>query len=379
MALTFMTLRSMMLSVILGIAFLSRSQSPTAGGQVKPEEAVPTFSISFQTEEEITGLSLSPAILFPIQCTSDGTAFLNMLRLPDFRTRLLLSVSLSRETHTFLPEQAPGLYDMRVEDSYVSEKNVIFPVEAAEQEERGKQVVLKPNGETEETLRNLKEHHKYLLRFARDGSFLWSSRIDDLQRFEVERLGLFASGTMLVYGHDSMSHEPGLALLKEDGTLLTYLEPPARALPKSAFLRESDGTESIRVAPTQLVPSGPFLLILQNSIPENTRHVSESSTTYPLLEVSESGRIRPIQPKLPEHVHVERLIASDDNIYARGTGPDRFIYEIDRQDGKVLARFQEPSSTAFVACVHDGQFVAFNHADGHSLSPLVGSGRESMR
>jgi hypothetical protein len=143
--------------------------------------------------------------------------------------------------------------------------------------------------------------------------------------FAVQRVGLFPSGAFLAFGFDEQDHSPKLAMLKEDGTSLKFLEIRKDDAPESMFgTRVGSGKgPAVYIAPTQRVPHGDFIIIVQNK------------TRFPLLEVNEAGAIRVIQPKLPEDVRIDTLVPSDENLYAQvNPANDGSVYELNGQDGR---------------------------------------------
>ena len=115
--------------------------------------------------------------------------------------------------------------------------------------------------------------------FSRDGQYKRTVEIDDA--FSIQNVGVFPSGIILAFGFDESDYSPKLAMLKQDGTLLKFLEIPKGDAPDSMV----GGRDSPRrgvLAPSELVPEGHSIFIVQNK------------TTFPVLEVSEGGTIRAI-------------------------------------------------------------------------------------
>jgi hypothetical protein len=181
--------------------------------------------------------------------------------------------------------------------------------------------------------------------------------------FSVQRVGVFPSGTFLAFGFDKQDHSPRLALLQDDAKFLRFVEIPKGDAPETMFeMKDSAGKGvAVYIAPSQLVPHGDSILIVQ------------SKTEFPLLEVNEAGMIRAIHPKLPEGTQIDTPIASDQNLYALvDPKDDGDIYELNAQDGAVIRRFALPDGPGSpVACVHDGKFLSFEYGEG-KLVPLIG-------
>jgi hypothetical protein len=176
---------------------------------------------------------------------------------------------------------------------------------------------------------------------------------------------MFPSGAFLAFGYDQKDHSPKLAMLKDDGTLMRPLEIGKGEAPESLFgTKDGSGNgPAVYITPSQLVPEGHSILVVQNK------------TTFPLVEVSEAGEIRAIHPALPKEMQIEGVIASDQNLYARvNPASDSSIYELNAHDGTVLRRLglADGRAGSSVACVHDGKFLSFEHGEG-KLIPLVGT------
>jgi hypothetical protein len=323
------------------------------------------YSISFERQDPITGVAASPAIALPLQCTSDGTAFVNMVlqsSLNSVPVEQLVSIPPSGEAHEFRLDQLTDLYDVLQKGYYASESTVAFLVIAASEDKQGKEAYVTSDGTKHEVTRNLADRHDYIVIFDREGNYKKKLQMDDT--FAVQRVGAFPSGAFLAYGFDKQDHSPRLALLQDDAKFLRFLEIPKSDAPESMLgMKDSaDKGLAIYIAPSQLVPHGDSILIVQNK------------TKFPLLEVNEAGMIRAIHPKLPKGAEVDTLISSDQNLYAVvNPKDDGAIYELSARDGTVLKRFALPDGPGSpVACVHDGKFLSFEHGEG-KLVPLIGT------
>ncbi len=273
-------------------------------------------------------------------------------------------MSRSGKAITFpLDQVTEQLFDVRETDHYASDSVVAFLIDAASENKPEKKVYTKPDGTEGEYTRNAAERRPYIITFDRNGEHKKTVETDvDLR---LNHLGVFPSGDFLVFGYDKKDHSPKLAMLKEDGSLSRWLRIQKGDAPDS-MMGTKDGSgkgDAVYVAPTELVPDGHSILVVQNK------------TTFPLLEVTEAGEIRAIHPRVPQEMRVYGLIGSDSNLYARVNPEDNgSIYELSAADGKVLRRFQlEKGNVASgVACVHDEKFLSFEHGDG-KLIPLVGT------
>jgi hypothetical protein len=271
----------------------------------------------------------------------------------------LVTVSTAGEVHDFRLDQVSDLYDVLQKGYYAANSSVTELVIAAVEEKRTKEMFVASDGSKHDVTTNPAEHHDYLLIFDARGEYRSRIQIDDT--FAIVRAGLFPSGSLLALGFDKRDRSPKLLMLKGDGTLLRLLEIPKGDAPPEIFGRrdESKKDAALYIKPTQLVPYRNSIVVVQND------------SAFPLLEVSESGEVRVIRPKLPAGERIGRLIPGDANLYAESnSGSDAHIYEISAADGAVLRRIDPGRDD--VACIHDGKFLAFNQSDG-KLVPLVGT------
>jgi hypothetical protein len=156
-------------------------------------------------------------------------------------------------------------------------------------------------------------------------------------------------------------------MLKEDGTLLKFLEIPKGDAP-SSMVGGNDSPRRGVIAQSELVPEGRSILIVNNK------------TTFPVLEVSEGGAIRAIHPKLRMGEQIEAAIPSDRSLFVivspetieRGSGG--VIYEVNPQDGSLLKRFELSSdrTPSDMACIHERKFLSLDYGDSEVV-PLFGS------
>ena len=211
---------------------------------------------------------------------------------------------------------------------------------------------------------NAAKQHLYIVSFSRNGKYK-RDEIEDA--FSIQNIGVFPSGIVLAFGFDKSDDSPKLAMLKEDGTLLKFLEIPKGDAPGS-MVGGHDSPSTGVIAQSELVPEDRSILIVQNQ------------TTFPVLEVSEGGTIRAIHPKLPKDQQTEAAIPSDRGLYViaspetKERGSAGVIYEINPEDGSLLRRFELSAAlnASNVACIHEGKFLSLDYGGGQVM-PLLGS------
>src|SRR5207249_4850899 len=98
----------------------------------------------------------------------------------------------------------------------------VFLIRAASENKPLTRTWTKPDGSKSEYSDNRAERRLYLLFFDRDGNYKKTSEVD--VGFNVQRIGVFPSGTLLAFGDDETDHSPKLAMLKDDGTFTRFLQ-----------------------------------------------------------------------------------------------------------------------------------------------------------
>ena len=230
------------------------------------------------------------------------------------------------------------------------------------------------SGGRRESAKDRPERHDYLVVFDREGNYQKKTQLDSALR--ITHVSPFSSGSFLAYGYDVVDRGPKLAMLKDDGSLLKFLEIPRGDAPESvAQTKDGSGKgPAAYLAPAQFVPQGQYIYFLQ------------ADSDYPILRVSVGGAIESIRPKLPDGARIAALIPSDENLYAivhsaeaSGKPMEESILELNPQDGTVLRQLRvgKDESAFEVACVHDKRFLMFHHGEGQ-LIPLVGTAQPAI-
>ena len=358
-------------ALLVGLSLPLCAQSVPKNIAAKEQQSAPKYSIDFIEGEPVAGIGAIHAFSMPLECSSDGTLFVSAVQslnagsppanLAPFQPpMLMISVSPTNEAHSFPLNNIPDLSDITQVADYPTDSSVVFLLSAASEDKKEKRTYVGSDGQRNETTVNTAPHHFFLVLFGRDGTYSKTIQVED--PFEITRIGQFPTGMYLAYGYDRTDHSPKLALLKEDGTLLKYLEAPKGGTPESA-VRQPKSSGAFFVSPTQFAGQAHSIYLLQNK------------TDSPILEVSESGAVRVIKPKLRDGLKIDMLIPSDQNLYGRMSDTkDGSIFEFDENNGDVLKRFdaKKDQSGRDIACVHDNKFLSFKQVQGR-LIPLSGN------
>src|SRR6185437_8364133 len=115
------------------------------------------------------------------------------------------------------------------------------------------------------------------------------------------------------------------------------------------------------VSPTQFAGQAHSIYLLQNK------------TDSPILEVSESGAVRVIKPKLRDGLKIDMLIPSDQNLYGRMSDTkDGSIFEFDENNGDVLKRFDAKKGSVWYGyCLRARQQISFLQASAGQADSTI--------
>lgn len=371
----------MRISTLVLALLIAGSPAPTMAWQGSPLQSLdqssnptPLYRVSFERGDVIVGVNSTSAVQLPFKCASDGTIFVTFVGGVSASSGLLpplvlpqqfVSVTPPDHGQVFRLDQVPELFISSEIDHYPSDSEVVFLVRASRENKPEKRTVSwgKEGAKREYTV-NAAEQHFYVVSFSRDGQYRRTAEIDDA--FSIQNVGVFPSGVILAFGFNKSDYSPKLAMLKQDGTLLKFLDIPKGDVPDS-MVGGRDSPHRGVLAPSELVPDERSILIVQNG------------SRFPILEVSEGGTIRIRHPKLLTGEQVEAAIPSDRGLYVIASPDttqrrsDGVIYEVNPEDGSLLRRFELTAGRASdVACIHSGKFLSLDYRDG-KVVPLHGS------
>lgn len=186
-------------------------------------------------------MNSTPAVELPFKCTNDGTIFVTFeggvpansgLMPPLIPAQQFVSITPPDRAQVFRLDQIPELFVSKEIDHYPSDSEVVFLVRASRENKPEKRTVSwgKEGAKREYTV-NAAEQHLYIVSFSRDGQYKHTVEIDNA--FSIENVGVFPTGIILAFGFDKSDYSPKLAMLKQDGTLLKFLEIPKGDAPDS--------------------------------------------------------------------------------------------------------------------------------------------------
>ena len=303
------------------------------------------INIPFKQVEAASGVAASPVTTYPMECSPDGTAFLEMMLPPHFTEQEIYSISVTKGIHKFAPASISDLHRIQVLRYYPGSSGVLFLIRAAEEEPEAGHGA---------------RYHYYIATFDTDGQYKGRIQLDE-SLFALGQLAGFESGVFAAYGMDMDTRHLALGLINSDGSLLRFLEPPS-ALKKwwyTSTTKYSDpGGPPPSFPNTQMVPFRDRILLV---------HINSKA---PVLEVHESGEVREVKLSLPEGQVINSFIAAQNRWYVRtldesaaaaergSMSPN--LFEVDPETGLPVAQLRpEGVLSGEIACLQDGSFIAF--------------------
>ncbi len=352
------------------LAVVGQEATPAPATPRFSSPAVPVVNIIFR-QDEIPAIAIGDHAVwdYPLQC-GGGRYFIDLFLPPNYEERQLYAFSKDHTAVRYSIRSARDLFNV-VEKAYLpTDSGVTFLVTATRSDRKGKYIIRRRDGSTEERTGPVGEFQDFLVRFDRDGICRGAAEID--RSLMVSSIAMFDSGTYLVLGQTVRDHLLQLAVLDSDGTLLRLIDP-GRTLEKTAKM-EGKAIENLPygVAPwVQLLKFRGRLLVVPHS--KGT-----------VLEVSPGGDVRTMKLRIPVGLEIDSFLASADHWYVRVGDPIKMneaqntsknrMFELDPETGEVLRELKaEDITVGEIACEEDGEFVAFRLSETGSLMVLRGN------
>jgi len=283
-----------------------------------------------------------------------------MLAPPDFKEEqgYLLTADGARKLDIGAANDLSG---KEIIDWYPSESGALALVLAGESSQGG-------------TSANSGPRHYYVVTFGTDGAYKSQVKID--ASFTPSKIAGFDSGILLAYGADRNTDQPTLALLKQDGSVLRYLQLDTSV--RNWYASKTDSNESASRSPITL-PSGQL-----TPYSDSVLLVSQGST-LPVFAIREDGSIRAVRVAIPDGYTLDSIITRPQQWYvrfrARPLEAERTtsdapspLFEVNPEEGTLIERLSPVGVRADeVACFQRGNLIAFRRgADGKLIGMSAG-------
>lgn len=364
-------MKSIGFAILFASAATVAAQSPAVAQKpASPDESVarqieiPTKSLEFKISSGPPALSISPLTTLPVQCTSDGALFLDMLDPKDPAKHTVVSIEGDR-VQTYSPKSIPGLNDIYVMSFFPADSAVGFLV-------RGTTEAPGPPGPgTSPAGVAWSKYHYYIAEFNRDGSY--KKTIRPAVTYPLSRFAILPSGEFLVTGYDRLNSAAHLLLLDQSGQVAHEFDLPA-------FRTAADGNapyasvDSMRNS-SRLMGSVLFTPYGQDIL------AWRAGGNDPVLEIGVGGTFREVSLQSPPGAELVSLIPATDRwVGLLRSGPaaegapynqtDYAWYEFIPTDGGISAKLLQPEDGPFrsAACERNGTYITFERdKDGRAV------------
>lgn len=326
-----------------------------------PHLEVPLQSIFFSKPKILSQVSASPLIVDPMQCSSDGTSFVEMVPGGDLSNRTLYSVTSEGEVSRFERNIFPGLKNIRLLSYYPAENRVVTLLSAVEKNTSNDVVNLESKAAADE------KRAFYLIVQDRKGSLQgqWKLHL----RIQPVQVASLDSGKFLILGIEPTNRNPELELVDTDGTFIRTLDIEGVQYDHAQSISETFGKkrEDLQAVLSwgRFVPYRDRILLVQGG------------SLLPVFEIGESGILRSLKLQVPSGMQIESAVASDGRWIIRMKGAEQLhrlsnqevvygtpplLYEIDPNNGNIVRQLLLPPdiSANEITCAVRDRFIALH-------------------
>ncbi len=316
-------------------------------------ENLPVRQLQFGTPVQVEAVEAYPAMLLPIPCTADGTAFLAMLVPPSARTEIY--AIRGKQASVAAGDKIPELRDVVIENFFPSETEIAFLVRGTPLKETAD---TQPRADTPQ-----RPQSSFAAIFDRSGKFKQLTALPANMSFSS--IGILNAGDLIVAGLGITNQTPRLLILSSDGKIERAIDQP---LPAAA--RSGGFSSVLAAAATQFVSHGDQVLAWR------------VESNDPVLEIGPGPAVREVRLTLPKGAVISDMLSSGSKdpwiVHAVASkseqDPNHSItdrgvyYELSALDGSLIRelKFSDPSIGA-LACKISDHYVSFNTNDKKQL------------
>jgi len=319
------------------------SNAPMGGAGMAWKQA----TVLFSNAKPVLGLPLGSGKPM-VRCGSDNTAFFNLAGSSQASesdaagASLLYSISTDGEVKSLMRMLPPEFNDISVRDFFVSDQRVVTLLRASKQDDQG-----------------VHETRYFLSTLDTQGDFKDVVQVESY--FRPLKVAAFGNGEVMVLGWDDANLLPLIALMKEDGTVRSFLDLDDRKA-KGAFSQGSVSAEMLQDA--AFVAFGNDVLL------------TFPGTVKPVLDLNTAGVLRSIPITIPAGYVLHDVLNSDarrtlvERVQAKKEGEkpgsydeaedtQRRLFEVNLADGKLLREFvPDKPKVSEVACAGGSSLTA---------------------
>ena len=352
-----------MISLALTLTAFGQSYPSHKATHGDDRNKIPIHEIVFGDASPIEGITATPALVLPLKCTSDSTAFLQMVT-PETGQTTLYSVHGT----TGIPvsgSPVPDLRDVEVQDYFPSDREIAFLVHGTPLKDPSRV------GDRADLHLPKARQPYFIVVFSRKAEYHRTVQLPP--NIGADNLAILDSGELVVSSFDLVNQTPRLQVLSADGTLEREIDQPMKGADRVAGL---DATLS--AAATHFSPYGQNVLVWR------------MGKNDPILEIGPGPIVREIALKLPAGQILADLIPSgtgepwilhadaEDNQLSKDHQivahvDDRLYYEVSPLDGSLIRKLTIPNiSVGALACRTGGHYLSFSTNDKKQLLEFQG-------
>ncbi len=377
-----MRVRGELTAIVLlgvGLAGALTLTSPGDGrrGVTAALEDVPAYKLSFKAGKPIPGVSASPALSIPMQCSPDGEIFVEEGLPPGFRQRSVVLLS-SKGGRGFDLNLVPDLYDGSLRSFFPSDSELAMLVLAAREKAR------RDDGGGTTVGKTSAERNFHVVLFKPDGRYQSTIELSTPREMQYRKIGVLDSGEFVLLGYDGANRVPVIHLFSADGRYERAVSLP------SAMAGDSE-VEKGRAGDMQGAErAGATLSFWQFAMVRHRLILYDPVTASPVLEVGAGGFVREVPIASPEGYQLDGVLPGTSRWVARfrrkdialtgseakdsTSGSNNFLlYDVNPGDGSLRMRLEpSPGQSVFdIACEADGVLTAINTDDGTHFVPYT--------
>lgn len=349
-------------AIMMALASCGYGQShptpPTTPSDENRGSELSTRQLTFTAGDPVSGLNVSPVIVLPIHCASDGALFLNTLQPPSFTQQALYAVT-PKSSRSFEISAITDLYGIQMISFYPGNDRVSVLVRATRE----------TSPSPGEAKVRQSSYGFFVATFDRQGNYMKSVELA-MHNVLPSHVATLTSGEYLVTGYDRANDMPRLYLIGGDGQVIRPL-----VLPDNLGQYVSDDPNSAKGMMNYSRVLGSILM---------TSHGDEvlvwrRGGSGPILSVGANGSTRDVELDVPKSLTLADVLPSDKLWMAHfqeagdKTSQEQDLrkaayYQFDPSDGsltsKLSIRGDSPDHVpAIVACEEDGTFLSYQTDD----------------
>jgi hypothetical protein len=356
-------------------AALCQSSSSREGEKVpavdgnRTLDEVPQYDLQFSKGAQIQGVEGSPVIVMPIQCSPNGTAFVQAFRPPNFRDAWVASLE-ENGGHMFSLKSVPEIYDVTLLSFFPTSSELGFLVYATRDRKDSQYSMMSSMGPVA-GIAKLGVHQGFIVTFDYSGNY--KSTIELPANLEYRKMAMLDSGEFALLAYDPSKRVALLQVLDSTGQFERTVQLPSGMVddPEVQAGETGNGSEAMIASASlsrwQFAGAGRRVVLYRP-------HAKGD-----LVELGSGGAVRYVPLAAPDGYELDGFVASADRwivryrrsgisdtreIDARPEAGNYLLLQVNRLDGNPEARLVMKSGSPFdLACEADGKLSSFSLDD----------------